>query len=223
MLNGYGKKISENIKKKVMRLDLDQSHSSKNPSIRTKITNFTRIKDLTKPVKSFDHDPNMTAPLPYKSPLLSMLRKKTDRLETSMNASLHKSENTLHNVLRRFYPGSRKKLNLTAGETSFSAMSELDMTLDQTLDATTINNTSVEVKLNDFEIIYQHLDTSYELLDSAIPISEFEKFRNKKIASSVAPDIDIKIIPITDSPRTETEVYESSLSSKSSINSEEGK
>ncbi len=241
MLNGYGKKISENVKKKVMRLDQDTC-APKHASIRTKITSFTRIRDLSKLAKNTschelevprEADPNRTAPLPYKSPLLSMLRKKPslDHSTASMNTSLHKSENALHSVLRRLYPGSSKKrLNLTAGETS---LSELDLTMDQTLDAAAMNlsSTSVEVKLNDFEIIYQHLDSSFELLDCPTPVirsvPEFEKFRNKKIATSrhscSPPPLGLEPLMLAMETGRIEATYESSLSSKSSINSEEGK
>jgi hypothetical protein len=240
MLNGYGKKISENIKKKVMRLDQDTC-APKHPSIRTKITSFTRIRDLSKLAKNNTScheldlpreatpDPNRTAPLPYKSPLLSMLRKKPslDHSTASMNTSLHKSENALHSVLRRLYPGSKKRLNLTVGETS---LSELDLTLDAA--AMNLSSTSVEVKLNDFEIIYQHLDSSFELLDCPTPVirsvPEFEKFRNKKIATSrhsCSPPPPLGLEPLMLAMETGLieATYESSLSSKSSINSEEGK
>ena len=84
--------------------------------------------------------------------------------------------------------------------------------------STSHEDNKVEIKLNDFEIIYQHLDKSRD--PSTTPsqqptvVSQFEKFLNKKIATSEPRECGSAI---------DTDIFESaSHSSKSSINSEEG-
>ena len=180
-----------------------------------------------------------------------------------------RSENALQNVLKRFKQSklSKSKKKLDFNDNSFLSES-IVLNTDQLLNSTTAdvciashnnhieegstatNNEKdkVELKLNDFEIIYQHFDKSYELDQTANPldeatVSKFEKFINKKIATSENNDDDNSHGAEDASDETEsygrpppflqkslhekdltveTEIYESSLSSKSSINSEEG-
>lgn len=214
-------------------------------------------------------DPNATAPLPslsidelsckrrvsepFKSPLLNKIGKKCN-LETNSTKNLArnapKTENTLQNMLKKFYKSSKyskKKFNFNDENNSFMSESAIfDSTLNVTNQEDIKRNTSIEIKLNDFEIFYQHLDTSYDIsshhLDEST-VSKFEKFINKKIASSSeqniktkepeisaqkssfdqASDILNKNIVGQNEQDQNKNIYASSLSSKSSINSEEGK
>lgn len=183
---------------------------------------------------------------PFKSPLTSMLSRKTPQNELnttrkSLEGQTTKSENALQHVLRKFYRnGKLNKKKLNFNETSFASES---MLMEDSLNRTCVegtkfkhsnhthNKTSVEIKLNDFEIIYQHLDNTYKLVESSnllhdTTVSKFEKFINKKIATSKMVENKIPPIERGESVLTEieknSEIYESSLSSKSSINSEEG-
>lgn len=292
MLNGYGKKISENIKKKVMKLD-QEAYAPKFESIKMKLSNFKRNRDLKYTFKNdfkntscqnFEEfesklecqDPNTTAPAssmissmtkrrisePFKSPLFNMLSKRYNEnntskksLDTVANTGAHtaKTDISLQNVFKKLYKTGKygkKKLNLSG---NLSQSQYLTGTTNTTFsdgtensDSNNLNkNTAVEIKLNDFEIIYQHMDSSFDLIQSDplndTTVSKFEKFINKKIATSEDKpefiydsstikrnkDRDVLINQkILDEHLMKmnhnTEIYESSLSSKSSINSEEG-
>lgn len=231
----------------------------------------TRSSQFTLPRKGRISDP-------FRSPLLNtLLRKNTMDATNSISSSKKsltdittRSENALQNVLKRFKQSklSKSKKKLDFNDNSFLSES-IVLNTGQLLNSTAAdvviarsNNgvegspttsdekDKVELKLNDFEIIYQHFDKSYDLDQTANPldettVSKFEKFINKKIATSENNDDDDDnshgTADASDETESygrpppflqkslhekdlmlETEIYESSLSSKSSINSEEG-
>lgn len=229
----------------------------------------TRSSQFTLPRKGRISDP-------FRSPLLNtLLRKKTMDANNSISSSKKsltdittRSENALQNVLKRFKQSklSKSKKKLDFNDNSFLSES-IVLNTDQLLNSTAAdvgiarNNDveespttsdekdKVELKLNDFEIIYQHFDKSYDLDQTPNPldvttVSKFEKFINKRIATSENNDDDDNSHGTEDASdetesygrpppflqnslhekdlMLETEIYESSLSSKSSINSEEG-
>ena len=147
----------------------------------------------------------------------------------------HQSYHSIPYMFKKFYKKEKLKKKLNFEENSLNETHETTGNNNH-LDLSKLDsNTSIEIKLNDFEIIYNNLDVTYEAIKNPLDEStvlNFEKFLNQKIATSnnnaspcqYKPNESNTLLTSSyiDKMVKPTNIYNSSLSSKSSINSEEG-
>ena len=168
---------------------------------------------------------------PYQSPLIQHL----DTKNHDKCLDKHQSYHSIPYMFKKFYKKEKlkKKLNFEENLQSDSLNETHETTGNNNdnnhpLDLSKLdNNTSIEIKLNDFEIIYNNLDVTFEAIKNPLDEStvlNFGKFLNQKIATSKNNNDSTTLLTSSyiEKINKPMNIYNSSLSSKSSINSEEG-